>query len=233
MAFRKSRERMAEDEQKVSERHDRAVAFADRMSFENLLTTMQSYHATRRYWMIAGVGFVVSAILCVLIDITMPMKGFGWNFIRSLMALVMGAFDFMIAYSLAMFQSLSNERHYDDNVPIDIIVDPYQPIRLRYSFRQRRRQTYPFIAVIFVIAIASAYSHLYSLLGGVVVAGVVAICAYLRPTDEEKVFIRNDMPDPRDIVDFAEEYQQQETERKAKEKAKALRKARKAKDGDE
>lgn len=232
MAFRKSKERMAKDERKAKERHDRAVAFADRMSFENLLMTMQTYHATRKYWVVAGVGFVITATLCVLADALMPMSGFGWNFIRSLLALVMGAFDFMIAYSLAMFQSLANERHYADNVPIDIVVDPYQPIRLRYSFRQRRRQTYPFVAVIFVIAIASAYSHLYTLLGGVVVAGVVAICAYLRPTDEEKVFIRNDMPDPRDIVDFAEEYQREQEERKSKRKTKELRrKSRKAKDG--
>lgn len=229
MKIRRSKEQINDKARIKKEKHERAVKFADKMTFENLLITMQKYHATKKYWIIAGIGFIISTAICITIDIILPMKGFGWNFIRSIMALIMGAFDFMIAYSLAMFQSLSNEKHYDDNVPIDMVVDPYQPIRLRYSFRQRRRQTYPFIAIILVIAIASAYSHLYTLFGGVVVAGVVAICAYLRPTDDEKVFIQNDMPDPRDIVDIAEEYKQHEAARKAKEKSKAIKKARKTK----
>lgn len=211
----------------MTERQKKAIEMADKLTFENALDTAVEYHATRKYWIITVVGIVITASMSILVDFIMPMNGLGWNLIRALLALAGGVFDFMLAYSIAVFQSVANEKHYDDDVPIDEVVAPYMPFRLRFSIRQRRRQSYPFIAIILVLIIASAYSHLYTLFGGIVFAGCIAIAAYLRPTPDERVLLENDMPDARDIVDIAEEYEKEETARKAKEKAKALRKARK------
>lgn len=223
----KNKDEVKADNDKAEKRREKAVAFADKLTMNYILGKMEEYHATRKYWTITIAGIVVMSAVCIITDIFMPMHGAGWNILRAFIAFGMGIFDFMLGYTLAIYQGIANEKHYDDNVPIDEVVDPYQPFRLRFSVRQRRRQSYPFIAIIVVIAIASAYSHLYTLLGGVVVAGVIAIIAYIRPTDDEYVLIMNDMPDTRDILDIAEEYEKEETKRKAQEKAKALRKARK------
>lgn len=211
---------------KQQDKHERMNELADKLTLENLMTTMKTHHATKKYWTITIIGLVIMTTLCILADFIMPMKGTGWNIIRSFIAMGAGIFDFMLAYTLAVYQSVANENHYDDNVPIDEVVDPYMPFRLRFSVKQRRRQSYPFIAVLVVIAIASAYSHLYTLLGGVVVAGVFAIVSYIRPTPDELILIENDMPDTRDILDIAQEVEKEEAERKAKIKAKAMRKAK-------
>lgn len=212
---------------KQNDKQERMNELADKLTLENLMTTMKRHHATRKYWMITIIGLIVMTALCILADFVMPMKGAAWNIIRSFIAMGAGVFDFMLAYTLAVYQSVANERHYDDDVPIDEVVDPYMPFRLRFSVKQRRRQSYPFMAVLVVIAIASAYSHLYTLLGGVVVAGVFAIISYVRPTPDELILIENDMPDTRDILDIAQEVEREETARKAKLKAKAIQKAKK------
>ena len=202
-------------------------AFFDFFTFDNILDIIQEHHAMKSYWGIALVGSGVMTAVAMLVDFLLPMDGVGWGILRAVLALVAGAFYFMVAYAIALFQSDSRAMHYDDNVPVDEVAEPYTPYRLRDSLKQRRRKAYPAMAVIAVIAIASAYSHVYTTLGGVVVASVIALISYIRPTDEEKVFLINNIPDPRDILDIREEIEREEIEQKAKERARALKKAKK------
>lgn len=221
--------RTMSDKQKSSKKitRERLVELSDIVSLDNALGTITIYHRTKKFWMYVTPITITLAVISVLLDFIMPMQGFLWNSIRAILALMSGAADFTVAYAIAVFQSIANEQRKDDETDIAEVVEPYVPYRLRYSVRQRRRQIYPFIAIIVVLAIASAYSHLYTFFGGIVLAGIVAMVSYVRPTDDEKVLILNDMPDARDILDIAEEYEKEEREREAKEKAKALKKARK------
>lgn len=170
------------------------------LSFNDILHWMKIRHAMRPYLLTAIIGTIVFIIMSILMDIFIPMESV-YGLLRAIIALIGGGFMFMLAYSVSIYQSDSNRRHYDDDTPIDEPTPPYFEYRLRYSFRQRRRQCYPVLALLFVIILASSYTHLYTLMAGVVVTMGIAMAAYLRPTEAESVLIANDRIDPRDALD--------------------------------
>lgn len=196
----------------------------DNSSLEAVIIWMRIHHAMKNYWIAALGGSTLMSIITVIFDLLVPMEGNILGFVRALLAIITGCFYFMLGYSISIYQSDSRRKHYDDDAPIDKVVAPYVSYRIRNSFRQRRRQSYPFIALILVIIISSAYSHLYTLFAGIALALIFAIVAYVRPTESETVLMVNNKMDPRDIMDIAEKIEYNESRNKKTPKKKSKRK---------
>lgn len=188
----------------------------DHASLETLLAWMKIHHAMKPYWMTSVIGVLLTTVSTIVFDMFVPMEGNILGFVRALMAIITGCFYFMLGYSIAIYQSDSRRRHYDDDAPIDKVVAPYMEYRFRNSFKQRRRQSYPVIAAILVIIISSAYSHMYTLSAGIALAMIFAIVAYVRPTESETVLLVNNKMDPRDIIDIAENIEYNESRKKSR-----------------
>ena len=191
------------------------IDFIDHASLETLLAWMKIHHAMKPYWITSVIGVLLTTVSTIVFDMFVPMEGNILGFVRALMAIITGCFYFMLGYSMAIYQSDSRRRHYDDDAPIDKVVAPYMEYRFRNSFKQRRRQSYPVIAAILVIIISSAYSHMYTLSAGIALAMTFAIVAYVRPTESETVLLVNNKMDPRDIIDIAENIEYNESRKKS------------------
>lgn len=181
--------------------------FIDRMAdltIDSVLESMKINHATKLYWVVAVFGSLAVTIIATIMDFTLPMEKGIFSMARAIIALAAGILYFMLAYSIAIYQSDARRRHYDDNQKLEEVVEPYKEIRLRYSFRQRRRWSYPVIAVIIIIIAASWRSHMYVVFTGIALAMTFGIVAFVHPTPQETVLLVNDREDPRDLMAMAD-----------------------------
>lgn len=181
--------------------------FIDRLAdltIDGILDSMKINHATRLYWAVAVFGSLAITIIATVMDFTLPMEKGVFSMARAIIALAAGILYFMLAYSIAIYQSDARRRHYDDERKLEEVVEPYKEIRLRYSFRQRRRWSYPVIAVIIIIIAASWRSHMYVVFTGIALAMTFGIVAFVHPTPQETVLLVNDREDPRDLMAMAD-----------------------------
>lgn len=130
---------------------------------------------------------------------------------KTVLAVVTAIPIFIAGYEIACKQHDANITKADDN------DEDYFAYRLRYSPSQRLRQSLVFGAVLVLIAIITSYTPVYTVGAAVVVAGVAAIIAYCRLTEDEKILKEQDLPDPRDVMDAADEMDRQITEDAQKE----------------
>lgn len=191
------------DKQKSKGRASSILDWVDSITLDKIFESMKINHATRKYWIAAVAGSITVTIIAIVMDFTLPMEKGALSMLRAVIALAAGIFYFMFGYSMAVYQSDARRRHYDDDARLQDVVEPYQEIRLRYSFRQRRRWSYPVIAVIVIIIAASWRSHLYIVFTGIALAITFAVIAFVHPTPEETVLMVNDREDPRDLMEIA------------------------------
>lgn len=195
------------------------IDWVDGLTLDKIFESMKINHATRKYWIAAVAGSLIVTVVAIVMDFTLPMEKGLLSMIRAAVALAAGVFYFMFGYSMAVYQSDARRRHYDDDAKLQDVVEPYQEIRLHYSFRQRRRWSYPVIAIIVIIIAASWRSHLYIVFTGIALAIAFAVVAFVHPTPEETVLMVNDREDPRDLMEIADDIERNQ-ERKAKGKGK-------------
>ena len=216
---------MSRKEKNNNGKKESFIDIIDNSSLESIINWLAIHHAMKNYWVAALGGSVAMSIITVAFDLLVPMEGnIALGFVRALLAIITACFYFMLGYSISIYQSDSRRKHYDDDAPIDKVVAPYVSYRIRNSFRQRRMQSYPFIALILVIIISSDYSHLYTLFAGIALALAFAIVAYVRPTECETVLMVNKKTDPRDVIDIAEKIEYNESRNKKTQKNKSKRK---------
>lgn len=164
-----------------------------------------------RYAVMVGIMFVV----CVCVDLFLPKYNTWMNIVRTILAVIAAVPVFMTGYGIAIRQSVSNEKRFNDEIDREAAedgVDPdkarendtegllkYQPYRLRYSYSTRLKQALIVGAILASLAILTSFSPVYTFVAACVLAGIFGCVCYCRPTHVEKFYRDNDMQDPRDV----------------------------------
>lgn len=164
-----------------------------------------------KYAIMVGVMFAV----CVCVDLFLPKYNTWMNIVRTILAVITAVPVFMTGYGIAIRQSVSNEKRFNDEIDREAAedgVDPdkarendtegllkYQPYRLRYSYSTRLKQALIIGAVLAALAILTSFSPVYTFVAACVLAGIFGCVCYCRPTHVEKFYRDNDMQDPRDV----------------------------------
>lgn len=161
---------------------------------------------------------MIAADVCV--DVFVPFDNIWMNIVKTVLAIVTAFPVFVAGYEIACRQHEANvlkveeendriheERGQDDGYYDEDDEDykDYVSYRLRYSPSQRLRQSLVFGAGLVLIAIVTSYTPVYTVGAAVVVAGVAAIVSYCRLTADEQILKEQNLPDPRDVMDAADE----------------------------
>lgn len=211
---------MAKKQKQQSARQKRISTMLEKVAFGHLLEDIAINKIRSSFWIIFGIIGLISATVSILFDLFMPMQGLLYSTLRATVAIIAGISFFSLIYAVICFQSDANRARFDESLDDEHtkamlqemnLPDHYVTLREKFSVRQRRRQLYPVIALIFVLAMTSAYTRVYTLFGGIVLALIIGCFAYIRLTDDETVLMDNGIPDARDIIDLVHEYEEEDT----------------------
>jgi protein-S-isoprenylcysteine O-methyltransferase Ste14 len=142
-------------------------------------------------------AIIVLSVASVLIDVFLPHIAL-WNYTRAFVALVLSVPIFSLGYLIGLRQSDANKRKAEES---DDEADEYVEWRLRYSPNKRIQQSLMVGGVLAAVVIVSSFSALYTVCAGFVLAGIYAIVAYCRLTDDEKDLKEKGLDDPRDVFE--------------------------------
>lgn len=159
-------------------------------------------------WAIAAM--ILLGMADVVADMLMP-TGFVWNCVRTVLALVTAVPMFMSGYFIGMkIHDASVASAEEDGVD-------YLEYRLRKSPNSRYRRAFIAICIIALLGILTYNTVIYTVSAAAVVSLVVAVMLYCRLTPDEKILAEYGSPDPRDIIEEAEEEDQRLTREANKE----------------
>lgn len=159
-------------------------------------------------WAIAAM--ILLGVADVVADMLMP-TGFVWNCVRTVLALVTAVPMFMSGYFIGMkIHDASVASAEEDGVD-------YLEYRLRKSPNARYRRAFIAICVIALLGILTYNTVIYTVSASAVVSMVMAVMLYCRLTPDEKILAEYGSPDPRDIIEEAEEEDQRLTREANKE----------------
>lgn len=159
-------------------------------------------------WAIAAM--ILLGVADVVADMLMP-TGFVWNCVRTVLALVTAVPMFMSGYFIGMkIHDASVASAEEDGVD-------YLEYRLRKSPNARYRRAFIAICVIALLGILTYNTVIYTVSAAAVVSMVMAVMLYCRLTPDEKILAEYGSPDPRDIIEEAEEEDQRLTREANKE----------------
>lgn len=159
-------------------------------------------------WAIAAM--ILLGVADVVADMLMP-TGFVWNCVRTVFALVTAVPMFMSGYFIGMkIHDASVASAEEDDVD-------YLEYRLRKSPNARYRRAFIAICVIALLGILTYNTVIYTVSAAAVVSMVMAVMLYCRLTPDEKILAEYGSPDPRDIIEEAEEEDQRLTREANKE----------------
>lgn len=135
----------------------------------------------------SGAVTFVLIVIGVLLDWLLP-----WTFwaqcIRGLVVIPMSVSMFTLGYSFSLFL------HYSK-----LEVDPdWQPYRLRYSVKWRRRIALIVGAVLFILMYSSNFGIAYTLTAGIFLSAIIGIFSFIRTTKNEENREQLGLPDNRD-----------------------------------
>jgi len=159
-------------------------------------------------WAIAAM--VLLGVADVVADMLMP-TGFVWNCVRTVLALVTAVPMFMSGYYIGMkIHDASVASAEEDGVD-------YMEYRLRKSPNARYRRAFIAICIIALLGILTYNTVIYTVSAAAVVSMVMAVMLYCRLTPDERILAEYGSPDPRDIIEEAEEEDQRLTREANKE----------------
>lgn len=159
-------------------------------------------------WAIAAM--ILLGVADVVADMLMP-TGFVWNCVRTVLALITAVPMFMSGYYIGMkIHDASVSSAEEDGVD-------YMEYRLRKSPNARYRRAFIAICIIALLGILTYNTVIYTVSAAAVVSLVVAVMLYCRLTPDEKILAEYGSPDPRDIIEEAEEEDQRLTREANKE----------------
>lgn len=159
-------------------------------------------------WVIAAM--ILLGVADVVADMLMP-TGFIWNCVRTVLALITAVPMFMSGYYIGMkIHDVSVASAEEDGVD-------YLEYRLRKSPNARYRRAFIAICIIALLGILTYNTVIYTVSAAAVVSLVVAVMLYCRLTPDEKILAEYGSPDPRDIIEEAEEEDQKLTREANKE----------------
>lgn len=182
------------------------------MNFDKILDNIRVNASDGASMLTKSIAFsILMTVIDVCVDVFVKFNNVWMNMGKTVLAVVTAIPIFIAGYEIACKQHDANITKADDN------DEDYFAYRLRYSPSQRLRQSLVFGAVLVLIAIITSYTPVYTVGAAVVVAGVAAIIAYCRLTEDEKILKEQDLPDPRDVMDAADEMDRQITEDAQKE----------------
>ncbi len=141
----------------------------------------------KRYFLVAGAGLLLSALLSLLVDFLIPFEGF-WNALRSLMLIPTTLSIFALGYGSALFL---HERQVATN-------PEWVPFRKRFSPLWRRNISLIAGALIIIFVYALGQRPGYTLFSSAFVAIVIGLFAFMRTTREEALREELSLPDSRD-----------------------------------
>lgn len=159
-------------------------------------------------WAIAAM--ILLGVADVVADMLMS-TGFVWNCVRTVLALVTAVPMFMSGYFIGMkIHDASVASAEEDGVD-------YLEYRLRKSPNARYRRAFIAICIIALLGILTYNTVIYTVSAAAVVSMVMAVMLYCRLTPDEKILAEYGSPDPRDIIEEAEEEDQRLTREANKE----------------
>lgn len=159
-------------------------------------------------WAIAAM--ILLGVADVVADMLMP-TGFVWNCVRTVLALVTAVPMFMSGYFIGMkIHDASVASAEEDGID-------YLEYRLRKSPNARYRRAFIAICIIALLGILTYNTVIYTVSASAVVSMVMAVMLYCRLTPDEKILAEYGSPDPRDIIEEAEEEDQRLTREANKE----------------
>ena len=159
-------------------------------------------------WAIAAM--VLLGVADVVADMLMS-TGFVWNCVRTVLALVTAVPMFMSGYYIGMkIHDASVASAEEDGVD-------YLEYRLRKSPNARYRRAFIAICIIALLGILTYNTVIYTVSAAAVVSMVMAVMLYCRLTPDERILAEYGSPDPRDIIEEAEEEDQRLTREANKE----------------
>lgn len=159
-------------------------------------------------WAIAAM--VLLGVADVVADMLMS-TGFVWNCVRTVLALVTAVPMFMSGYYIGMkIHDASVASAEEDGVD-------YMEYRLRKSPNARYRRAFIAICIIALLGILTYNTVIYTVSAAAVVSMVMAVMLYCRLTPDERILAEYGSPDPRDIIEEAEEEDQRLTREANKE----------------
>lgn len=159
-------------------------------------------------WAIAAM--ILLGVSDVVADMLMP-TGFVWNCVRTVLALVTAVPMFMSGYYIGMkIHDASVASAEEDGVD-------YMEYRLRKSPNARYRRAFIAICIIALLGILTYNTVIYTVSAAAVVSMVMAVMLYCRLTPDERILAEYGSPDPRDIIEEAEEEDQRLTREANKE----------------
>lgn len=159
-------------------------------------------------WAIAAM--ILLGVADVVADMLMP-TDFIWNCVRTVLALITAVPMFMSGYYIGMkIHDVSVASAEEDGVD-------YLEYRLRKSPNARYRRAFIAICIIALLGILTYNTVIYTVSAAAVVSLVVAVMLYCRLTPDEKILAEYGSPDPRDIIEEAEEEDQRLTREANKE----------------
>lgn len=159
-------------------------------------------------WAIAAM--VLLGVADVVADMLMS-TGFVWNCVRTVLALITAVPMFMSGYYIGMkIHDASVASAEEDGVD-------YLEYRLRKSPNARYRRAFIAICIIALLGILTYNTVIYTVSAAAVVSMVMAVMLYCRLTPDERILAEYGSPDPRDIIEEAEEEDQRLTREANKE----------------
>lgn len=169
----------------------------------------------RQILMIAGGVFALTLILGVLLDVFAPFERW-WNVLRSAVLIPQTVSIFTLMYLGALYL------HYQRLQ----IQEDWEPYRLRFSVRLRRQMAAVGGAIIFVFIYATSFGPGYTFMSSFLLALVIGLLAFIRPTQKEFVREEYGLPDSRDIKYNREKRNLEELRNEVDEEKREKRRAR-------
>lgn len=172
----------------------------------------------QKYFAVTGTALAILIGIAVIIDSLLPFEG--WlTLLRSALVIPISLLMFSFGYALSVFLYEMQMQKNDDWVPF----------RLRFSLNWRRRIAIIAGAIIFLFIYATSPSPLYTTMSSAYIAIILAVLAFIRPTNAESIREELNIPDVRDIK--YEEHMK--NVQKDREKARRDKKKKKTEDEEE
>lgn len=110
-----------------------------------------------------------------------------WNFARAVLVVIQAPLFFTIGYCVVL--SYGRMKLTEEN---------YEPIREKHSLIVRRRAAVIAGSFVVLVALILGQNAVYTIISSILVACVIGIFAFIRPTQQELLMLEVGVADPRD-----------------------------------
>lgn len=141
-----------------------------------------------RLLQVAGGALIACLIAGVLLDVFIPFSRW-WNVLRTVVLIPETASIFTLAYTLGLHLHYRRENEQTDWVPY----------RLRFSLSVRRQIAAVGAALVLVFIYATSFGPGYTFMSSLLLALVIGLIAFIRPTKDEQTREEYNLPDARDV----------------------------------